>query len=46
MIARFFDAVDRGDPRSVALLVLLAAVWVLAVWRLCNTIEKRLLGRG
>ncbi len=42
MIVRFFDAVDRGDPLAVAGLVLLAAFWVLLVWRFCRVLEKGL----
>ncbi len=46
MIVRFFEAVDRGDPLAVAGLVLLAALWVLLVWRFCHALEKGLDGRG
>ncbi len=40
MIVHFFEAVDRGDPLAVAGLVLLAALWVLLVWRFCRVLEK------
>ncbi len=45
MIIRFFDAVDRGEPGAVALLVLMAALWVLLVWRFCHALEKGMGGR-
>ncbi len=46
MIVRFFEAVDRGDPLAVGVMVLLAALWVLLVWRFCRVLEKGLDGRG
>ncbi len=44
VIVHFFEAVERGDPLAVAGLILLAALWVLLVWRFCRVLEKGLGG--